>query len=317
MRTIIGDWKRPPPSRFRGAFKRDEPRAEPPSYEPPNRFKGAWPLSSRPSPMAKPPSGYGRIPTLRGHIPRGKTPYRSWYVYNPDPAGEARPTVRRGSYEAPYVHPSEIIDQLRERFERQPVTYTTDPKTGKVIATKRMQKPEMPSEMRGARRFRPWFGEGELTSKWILPEGALTGPRFVQRQAPASDVQRQMGYRFGVSNIGQNIATVNPQTFWPSSAFKLPMREAGGGAYAKPEPVFGGTIDYTTGTWRTPPGQFGYADPYGRFEGARKTPPTIGAFRPARFGGRRRGGAAQQPEAPSAYTQSQRNLMKNLRRFYL
>ena len=278
---------------------------------------------------------------------------RSWYDYNPDPLGEARPTVTRTrlksgrnwerlkggnprtwhlggmreSYKSPYVHPYEILDQLKERFEQQPVRFTTDPKTGKVIATKSMAKPELPSELRGARRFRPWFGEGELTSKWVLPEGALTGPRFIQRQAPTSDVQRQMGHRFGVSNIGQNVATVNPQTFWPESAFKLPMREAGaatwgggryGGAYGKKEPVFGGTVDYTTGTWRTPPGAGGYADPYGRFEGARKTPPTIGAFRPARFGGSRRGGRSeQQPEAVSAYTQSQRDLVKRLRRFYL
>lgn len=277
---------------------------------------------------------------------------RNWYDYSVDPAGSARPTVTgsrprtdrnwelykrfnprswhrgsmRESYESPYVHPYEIIDQLKEQFEDQPVKYTTDPVTGKVIATKSMQKPEMPSELAGMRRFQPWFGEGELTSKWILPEGALTGPRFVQRQAPASDVERQMGYRFGVSNIGQNVATVNPQTFWPSSAFKLPMREASqqsryGGAYAKQEPVFGGTVDYTTGTWRTPPGVGGFADPYGRFAGARKTPPTIGAFRPARtgsrFGYRRKGGGEQQPETVSAYTQYQRDLMKKLRSQYL
>lgn len=283
---------------------------------------------------------------------------RNWYDYNIDPLGSARPTVtgsrpvtgeaarkwelyKRGNpttwhlgggrggretFEQPYVHPYEIMDEMKRKFEARPVKYTTDPITGKVIATKSMQKPEMPSEMAGGGRFHPWFGEGELTSKWVLPKGALTGPRFVQRQAPASDAERQMGYRFGVSNIGQNIATVNPQTFWPSSAFKLPMREAGastwsggryGGAYAKQEPVFGGTIDYTTGTWRTPPGQFGYADPYGRFDAARKTPPTIGAFRPARFNRRRGSRGTQEQEAPSAYTQYQRKLIKKLNRMGL
>lgn len=274
-----------------------------------------------------------------------------WYDNRIDPLGEARPSVTRyrpragrnwemykrfnprtwhqtspyKAYESPYVHPYEILDQLKERFEAQPTRFTTDPETGKTIATKTMAKPELPAEMARARRFRPWFGEGELTSKWILPEGALTGPRFIQRQAPASDVERQMGYRFGVSNIGQNIATVSPQTFWPESAFKLPMREAGaatwrggryGGAYGKTEPVFGGTTDYTTGTWRTPPGVGGYADPYGRFGAAKKTPPTIGAFRPARFG-RRMGRRIEEPETPSAYTQYQRNLIKKLRSQYL
>ena len=228
---------------------------------------------------------------------------RPWYSYNVDPLGEARPTqtrfrlarnrrrniygnfptmaeaMRREPYEVPYTSPWEVLEDLRQRFEAQPVTYKTDPLTGKVIASKTMAKPEMPSEMRGMRRFHKLFGEGELTSKWILPKGAMGGQRFIQRQ-PTSDIQRQMGYRFGVSNVGPSIATVDPSTYWPGSAFKVPMREPSG-TYGQPEPVFGGTIDYTTGRRITPPtGRFGYSDPYGTFDPRFKTVPSIRRFVP-------------------------------------
>lgn len=278
---------------------------------------------------------------------------RRWYDYNKDPLGSARPTVTRFKpvsarikrlttnpygnyptykaavqqsqtpYQSPYVNPYEIIDDIREQFEAQPVRFSTDPSTSKVIATKTMPKPEMPSEMVGMGRFGHLFGKGELTSKWILPQGALTGERFNQRTPPSSDYQRQLGYRFGVSQMGApSTAVVSPETYWPSMAFKLPMREAAQswtGRYTKPKPVFGGTVDYTTGEWRTPPAISGYADPYGKFDPSRKTPPTIGAYRPARSSRYRRfrRRETEEPEEPSTWRKSQRRLLEQVRAAYL
>lgn len=241
-------------------------------------------------------------------------PLRSWYDYNPDPLGSARPTttrfrrpsarsqyltrnihglfptreaaMRTESYEQPYTSPWEVLENLREQFEARPVSYTTDPTTGKVVASKSMPKPELPRELATWRRFHPWFGEGELTNKWVLPKTALTGAPFIQRQPPASDVQRQMGYGQGINIQAPNLARVSPETFWPSSAFKIPMREPAWqskyrGMHTKPEPVFGATVDYTTGRWNAPPVRFGYSDPFGTFDPSRKTPPTLGAYRKA------------------------------------
>lgn len=248
-------------------------------------------------------------------LPRPTTKRRRWTPFE-GRAGRFGKTVRKGrweggiyyppmtatgeseDYDVPQYSPYEILRDVARRFEAQPVSYRTDP-SGKVVATKTMAKPEMPTEMAGMpSRMRGMFGEGELESSWILPKGARTGPRFVQTAAPPSDVERQTAHLAGISGVGKRFATVNPQTFWPESAFKVPWRGpeqkmgiSGRQPYTKPEPVFGGTVDYTSGEWRTPGGM--YADPWGRFEGARKTPPMIGAFRPRRFRPSRRRGGGQ------------------------
>ena len=236
---------------------------------------------------------------------------RSWLDYNPDTVPRPSTTktkmvkqprfwgnpkmgyyptdVTKQTYQDTKVSPYEILDELKDRFNRAPVSYKTDPVTGKVIASRSMAKPELPREMGQFGRFRRYFGEGDLTSNWVLPKDALTGPTTIQRTAPQSDVTRQMAYSAGVSNTGTTRATLNPRTFWPSSAFKVPMREAYGAGqagqgfdprtgYTGEEPVFGGTVDYTTGKWHTPSYYKDWEQPYGRFDISKKTPPRLRAW---------------------------------------
>lgn len=239
----------------------------------------------------------------------------------------------------------EIMDILREKFGAQPPQFTTDPKTGQIIATKTMPKTELPEEMAGRfgagffltpeqsmrqqaeerletlrERFRehpesmsiwPFLEAGraleekppepfyqpvtypkaeepgtELSARWILPEGALSGDRFISREAPPSDYERQMAYRMGLTSAGRpSISRLSPQTYWPESAFEIPTYTTPSttalGFPRTPQqiPVFGGTTDYSTGRWQTP--ATGYQVPtYGRFDPARKVAPeTIGQAR--------------------------------------
>lgn len=226
-------------------------------------------------------------------FPRG----RSWWDLG---GGAGVPWEGGGRWEKdeePYYSPYEVLNMLRRRLEAQPVKYTTDLKTGKAIATKTMPRFELPAEMKGMPpHLQRYFGEGkDLTAQWVLPEGALTGPKMISRHAPATDPMRQMGYQAGVSGLGTRTSMVNPQTFWPSSSFKVPWRQAGTGTYkerapgginvgrfgAMPEPVFGATIDYTTGEWHLPPAAGGVrsqmrSQPYGLFEKRFKAPPGVG-----------------------------------------
>ena len=105
---------------------------------------------------------------------------------------------------------------------------------------------------------------------------------MIERAPPPSDYQTQSAYNLGVSNVGQRAAMLNPATHWPESAFKLPMRAAAGGSqpYTKPEPVWGGTVDYATGKRYAPPSLSGYSDPYGKFNAQYKTPPGYGKVPP-------------------------------------
>lgn len=233
---------------------------------------------------------------------------RSWLDIYPEEADETRPTRtgqrwvstgrgrlsrspsytggRMEQYEDPIVTREEILDKLIKRFNQQQVAYKTDPATGQVVATKSMARPEMPSEVADSRYAR-YFGEGDpLKYSWRLPKGALSGPSMLQREAPASDIERQGAYRFGVSNVGQNVAIAHPQTHWPESAFKVPMGAGYGeafggvrgypGGYTAKEPQFGGSMDYTTGTWRAPQGAA--TEGYGEFDKQFKTPPGYGRF---------------------------------------
>lgn len=228
-------------------------------------------------------------------------------------------------HEEPYVSHQEILDRMKERFESQPVRFRTDPTTGKVIASKSMARPEMPREMAGRYSYRnmfqapasptpPWvnplsqrFGrtqtglsqspggttitarqwkppaqaEENLDFSWILPKGAMDAPAVTQRDVPASDIQRQTGFRAGRTvTSGGNVAKVHPARYWPSSAFKLP--ETGMGI-----PAYGGSIDYTTGTWRLPQPtgvESRYATPYGRFSAGSKAPPKVPTVQIAKRG---------------------------------
>ena len=224
---------------------------------------------------------------------------RSWWDYNKDPLGSARPTVTRfrrkppsgvmtggvGSaprpwrypeteeYEQGWTSPYEILDMLRERFNRLPVTYSVGP-DGKRIATKTMPGVEMPSEMARYPQFAKYFGK-DLTTKWVLPKAE--GEAMLAYNPPASDAMRQGAYNVGVSNVGSMATRVNPSRYWPSSSFNAPMRGASGMPGAMPTPVFGGTIDYSTGRWHNQPGFGTHATPYGRFNAGRKTVPMLPA----------------------------------------
>ena len=175
----------------------------------------------------------------------------------------------REAVETPYTNPYEILDMLREQYNQQPVTYTTGPR-GNLIATKSMAKPELPSEMARYPQFHKYFGEGDLTTKWIIPKP--TGP--ITYAPPASDAMRQGDYNYGVSNVGPRASYLSP-SYFPSSAFNVPMRGASGKLGSRPTPEFGSTIDYSTGRFYTAPGFGSYNMPYGTFDARRKTSPTF------------------------------------------
>lgn len=227
---------------------------------------------------------------------------RNWYDYNPDPlpagtrplrwgqkvtrfknpntiirwerlpSGESVPhygSAKVENVQIPYVNPNEIVQQIEERFNAQPVTFRTDPTTGKVIATKSMSAPELPAELAGT-RFGRYLGSGKnLSMNWILPSDALTGPKFLERRAPVSDAAAQLANQAGIQNVGNQRMTLNPQTYWPTSSFRVPtagQTGTSGGGYTENTPVFGGTVDYNSGKYYYPPSSSGYNDTYGRFE---------------------------------------------------
>lgn len=234
---------------------------------------------------------------------------RPWLSYNPDPISGLRstrtrqrllpqrrnihglysqPAPRYETYQQPIISPSEIIDTIRERFSQQPLTRRGD------IVTRSMAKPEMPLEMAGKRRFGSYFqpqvsdfpvgAQGYrftptpsrsdmLTTSWIAPKGE--GPTSMQRNIPASDRARALAYGAGISGVGTRASYLNPSTHWPESAFKVPVDVEG-------LPVFGATIDYSTGKWYRPPSSWGRTQQYGRFGAGRKTTPTFGGtYRPS------------------------------------
>jgi len=248
---------------------------------------------------------------------------RRFYDYNQDPLGSARPTRRKTLFrdrsgklvsgfsgptanytpvttDEPVVSTQEILDATTKRFNAAPVSYKTDPVTGKTIATRSIAKQELPSELAGISRFRRFFSDpqdvsrktfqdfrrgqqqtvqanDDLSFSWILPRGARTGSRFNQRRVPVSDEQRQAGYRFGATIGNENVATPNPNTFFPKSSFQLPTRSFGG----TNEPVFGGVVDYTTGQYNIPPepGTLDTQGTFGRFGRGQKTTPKLKAGR--------------------------------------
>lgn len=220
---------------------------------------------------------YGLRPkaTVRKRQVQAGSPNIYGLYYQPRTAGG------RTTSQVPYPKSGyEELDTLQEQFQELPVTYKTDPITGKVIATKSMPKTPRPTSIGPMSDYAQYYKSGLLDEQpldfnWILPQGAMTGSQFQQYAPPPSDAARQMAHTYGISNVGSRRAMINPQTFWPKSSFDVPMRQASGFPHAKPTPVFGGTIDYTTGKRYTPGGAL--SDPYGTFDPRYKTPPTIGA----------------------------------------
>lgn len=170
----------------------------------------------------------------------------------------------------------EVIEDLIRGFNQMEPQYATDPQTGQTVVTKSMPKPYGPPDLDAPYTdlFRspnnPNWGMNDpyLRSSWLLPEGAMTGPKFIDRSTPTSDAARQAGFLTGVENTGASVSTLNPQTHWPESTFKVPMREFGmGGPYGVDEPVFNSVTDFTTGRYHVPPTPGAVSQPFGPIDG--------------------------------------------------
>jgi len=177
-------------------------------------------------------------------------------------------TPERESYTRSWTSPAEHLDNLRDSVNKQPVQYRYE--NGKLIAYKTQPKGQIPEEMRPwASKYRHLYGEGDLTSEWVLPGDALTAPKLLQRQVPMGDFGRSMSFRSGIGMQGQNTAGVNPVSFWPGSSFNVPSFRSGnsrsGGSMM---PGFG-RVDYTTGRFNMP--TYSGVPTYGRFDNKRKT----------------------------------------------
>lgn len=188
-----------------------------------------------------------------------------WNLRPPDPYG------------IPYVSGYEALDNLIRQFNQTPVGYDTDPVTGKVIASKNIPKPMGPitpphPALQGYFRspHNPYWNAQvpNLWSAWILNKDFLTGDKMLSTSAPSTDLQRQFGEQMGVSNVGAETSTLNPQTASSPNMFHASIGSEG-------LPVFGTTTDYTKGQWTAPPipgvGGFGTFD-----AGRRASPGTFG-----------------------------------------
>jgi hypothetical protein len=173
----------------------------------------------------------------------------------------------------PHFSGQEVVEDVTRRFNQSEPTFTTDPQTGQTIVTKQIPKGYGPPDLDApyTNLFlspnNPNWGMNDpyLRSAWLLPEGAMTGPKFVDRSAPTSDAARQMGELSGISNIGESLSTLNPQTHWPASTFKVPQRDPSfwGDPYGPPEPVFNSVTDFTRGRYHTPPTPGAWSQSFG------------------------------------------------------
>jgi hypothetical protein len=177
----------------------------------------------------------------------------------------------------PHFSGQEVIEDLTRNFNQMPPQFTTDPQTGQTIVTKQMPKPYGPPDLDApyTNLFlspnNPNWGMDDpyLRSSWLLPEGAMTGPKFLDRSAPTSDAARQMGELTGISNVGASTSTLNPQTHWPESTFKVPQRDPSfwGDPYGPPEPVFNSVTDFARGRTHTPPTPGNWSQSYTPIDG--------------------------------------------------
>lgn len=171
----------------------------------------------------------------------------------------------------------EVMENLINQFNAVSPQFTTDPVTGKTIVTKNMPKPYGPPDLDApyTNLFRspnnPNWGMDApfLRSSWVLPPGAMTGPKFIDRSAPTSDLQRQSAFLTGIEGGGGSVSTLNPQTHWPGSSFRVPIRnpEYLDDPYAAPEPMFNSVIDYSTNRYHTPPTPGAWSQSYGPIQG--------------------------------------------------
>jgi len=131
----------------------------------------------------------------------------------------------------PFTSQAEIMDELRRRFNQQPISYRTDPLTGKVIATRSMPKVPFPSELSGqpqASRLRSLFTSGQQDEQQLDPSGA---PR-----------------RWAIpQNVLQSEQRLPLQS---GSSMSMPSRQD---AYRSPQELTGGTNELKS-TWVLPKG---------------------------------------------------------------
>lgn len=180
----------------------------------------------------------------------------------------------------PFMSGQEFIEELLQNFHQSPLSYQTDPATGRTIVTRDMEKPigpvglDPPYQNLAMSPTNPSWNQNSpnLRSSWILPAGAMTEPKFIDRSAAPSDAERQGAYLSGISNVGAETSTLNPLTHWPESTFRVPLRTPNiEDPYALPEPVFGGTVDFSEGRYHVPPTPGQWSQPYGPLGGAQGT----------------------------------------------
>lgn len=180
-------------------------------------------------------------------------------------------------WNTPYIPSAEALEELMRSFNQQPLEYIEDPTTGKTVVRRRMERPMGPPDLEPP--YQPYFrspnnpawnmNAPDLTSSWILPEGAMSGPKFLDTSAPTSAASRQSAYNMGISNVGENVNRPNPQTFWPESSFQVPFRDPSGleDPYLPPEPVFGSTVDFSRNRYFLPPIHGEWNQTFGQTQG--------------------------------------------------
>lgn len=184
--------------------------------------------------------------------------YRPWSEISP--SGIPRPAYRSRA---------EILDEIIEKFNRQPVKYRDV--GDKTIASRSMSPIEMPREMAGARKLDYLF-EKPLTFNWAIPrrQDALSTTRTL----PQSDLARQMAYTSGITGGGQRISALQPASYWPETSFKLPERGIPGTKFRFPP--FGGAVDFTKGKAMAEPVWGTHGGAFAPFPRGQKTVPSFG-----------------------------------------
>ena len=176
-----------------------------------------------------------------------------------------------------YIPGAEALENLMNQFNDLQQQYDTDPVTGQTIVSKTMRKLIGPHDLDDP--YQNYFMSPDnpswnqnnqmLDMRWILPEGALTGDKFLNRTPPTSDASRMSGFNTGIENMGQEVSTLNPQTHWPDSMFRVPLRDPSGAEdpYLPPEPLFNSVIDFASNRYNVPTQPGMWSQPYGQIQG--------------------------------------------------
>jgi len=168
----------------------------------------------------------------------------------------------------PYKSAYETFDQINQGYNQQPLNYSSL-SGGRTLATRSYNPGAMPNEMSGT-RFEHLYSGG-MTNRFILPDQSGVS-QFTQRQAPTSDLQRQQGFNMGINGQNQMEATQS-RNYFSDSDLKPPTYT---NQWGEEVPIYGATIDYTTGQYYLPPDRyfpryFGKLQPNSRRTGLRSS----------------------------------------------